>query len=68
MSTGQKPASTYTNCAALNALYPHGVGRPGAIDITQGRKVVNFTVDESLYRRVQGRLDRDKDGIACERL
>ncbi|MGZ6792144.1 MAG: excalibur calcium-binding domain-containing protein [Mycobacteriales bacterium] len=62
------PAVTrYASCAALNQDYPHGVGRPGAVDHTSGSApVTTFTVDDQVYEANTAR-DRDKDGIACER-
>lgn len=62
------PAATrYANCAALNQDYPHGVGRPGAVDHTSGSApVTTFTVDDRVYEANTAR-DRDKDGIACEK-
>ncbi len=56
----------YANCAALNRVYPHGVGLPGAVDRTSGTRVTTFTRDAATYRLNTGR-DRDKDKIACER-
>ena len=56
----------YANCSALNAVYAHGVGRSGAVDKTSGTKVTNFYRNTSLYSR-NTKLDRDKDGIACEK-
>ena len=60
-------ASTFRNCKALNRVYPHGVGRYGARDHTSGTPVTNFRRSNRLYRLNRG-LDRDKDGIACEKL
>jgi hypothetical protein len=62
----------YRNCTALNKDYPHGVGRPGARDKTSGTPVTNFKVSGSLYNANDGGagehdLDRDNDGIACEK-
>lgn len=59
----------YTSCASLNAVYKHGVGRPGAKDKVSGRTaaVRTFTVDKKTYDLNARRLDRDKDGIACEK-
>jgi hypothetical protein len=45
--------------------YPHGVGRPGAVDKTSGTRVTNFYVNKALYD-ANTKSDRDKDGIACE--
>lgn len=60
----------FKNCTALNKVYPHGVGKKGARDHTSGKRVTTFKVSTSLYKKVIGyrsSLDRDKDGIACER-
>ena len=57
---------SYKNCTALNKVYPHGVGRPGARDKTSGTPVTNFKVSNSLYRANSAR-DRDGDGVACEK-
>jgi hypothetical protein len=48
--------------------YPHGVGRTGAKDRTKNSKgpVRNFTINTNIYNANKG-LDRDKDGIACEK-
>ena len=56
----------FKNCAALNGIYPHGVGRPGARDKTSGSPVTSFRVDRALYNANSGK-DRDGDGIACEK-
>ena len=40
---------SYKNCAELNKVYPHGVGRKGARDKTTGRPVTTFRVDDTLY-------------------
>lgn len=59
----------YKNCARLNAVYRHGVGRPGARDKVRAgtQPVTNFTRNLALYNANKGR-DRDGDGIACEKL
>ena len=63
------PAITrYANCPAMNKIYPHGVGRSStAVDRTPGVRVRNFYVGKALYGLNTG-SDRDKDGIACEKL
>jgi len=51
----------------LNAVYPHGVGLPGAVDHTSGTTpVTTFTQDKALYE-ANSNLDRDGDKIACEK-
>lgn len=59
----------FKNCTTLNNVYPHGVGLPGAVDSVSGRKkrVTNFKRDASIYRAQSKNLDRDNDGIACEK-
>lgn len=60
----------YKNCKALNKKYAHGVGRSNAKDKTSGDPVTNFKHSTSLYKKIIARnhgLDRDHDGIACEK-
>jgi len=60
----------YKNCTNLNRRYPHGLGRLGARDHTSGDPVTNFKRSTRLYRLAMSYnrgLDRDKDGIACEK-
>jgi hypothetical protein len=60
----------YKNCAALNKKYPHGIGRAHARDHSSGSHVTTFFRSDRLYRIAMSYnrgLDRDKDGIACER-
>lgn len=76
-SDAAQPRS-YKNCASLNRVYPHGVGRKGARDrVSRGPRVTNFTRNNIVYAYNDGRpprhrgerdLDRDNDGIACEKL
>jgi len=63
----------YKNCKGLNAVHSSGVAKPGAVDTkkVKGKKVPVTTsgvptYDAALYKKNKG-LDRDKDGIACER-
>ena len=67
----QAKAKHYTNCAKLQRVYPHGVGKPGAKDKVSGRyrpgrSVTNFKKSTALYNANKDK-DRDKDGIACEK-
>lgn len=66
-------AKSFKNCAALNKVHPGGVSKSGAVDMTKKngkfvpakpKKVP--TVDDALYAE-NPKLDRDKDGIACEK-
>lgn len=56
--------------------YPHGVGRKGAKDKTaSGKPVTDFKISNAIYAYNDGKarlvgekdLDRDNDGIACEK-
>jgi hypothetical protein len=61
----------YKNCTNLNKRFPHGVGRLRARDKTSGTPVTNFRRSTRIYNIAMGYnrgLDRDKDGIACEKL
>jgi hypothetical protein len=58
------------NCAALNKRYQHGVGRASAHDKTPGTPVTTFVRSNRLYGLAMSfkkGLDRDKDGIGCEK-
>jgi Excalibur calcium-binding domain len=60
----------YKNCTNLNKRYPHGVGKLLARDHTSGEPVTDFKRSTTLYltaMRWNKGLDRDKDGIACEK-
>jgi hypothetical protein len=61
----------YKNCSHLNTKYRHGLGKRFAVDKTTGTKVTTFKRSTLLYRRAMSYnrgLDRDHDGIACEKL
>ena len=58
----------YANCASMNNVFAHGVGRPGAVDHTSGTPVTSFYVSSYIYNANGSALDRDKDGVACEKL
>ena len=66
-------ATKYKNCTALNKVYPGGVSQNGAVDMTKknGKLIAakpkkGATVDDAVYE-ANRKLDRDKDGIACEK-
>jgi len=63
-------AVSYANCTAVNRTYPHGVGQTHARDHTSGTPVTSFRHSTKLYNRAMAHnrgLDRDHDGIACEK-
>ena len=60
----------WKNCTVVNKRFPHGVGKLRAHDKTTGTPVTNFRRSTALYltaMRYNRGLDRDKDGIACEK-
>ncbi|WP_075204339.1 excalibur calcium-binding domain-containing protein [Haematomicrobium sanguinis] len=63
-------AKKFKNCTELTKKYPHGVGKKGARDLANGKPKRNaknlHRVDNALYT-ANKHLDRDRDGIACER-
>lgn len=67
MAAAPRPR-TYANCTALNHVYPHGVGKPGARDHVSGHTppVTTFTRSAAVYA-LNTKSDRDRDGIACEK-
>jgi hypothetical protein len=79
---GQAPAANgeaaipylWQNCTHVHTKYRHGVGKVGAHDRTSGTPVTTFYRSTRLYNiamsynRERGyNLDRDRDGIACEK-
>jgi hypothetical protein len=65
-----KVPAQYKNCTAVNKRYPHGIGKLKARDHTSGTPVTTFKRSTKLYNtaiNANGGLDRDKDGIACEK-
>lgn len=63
-------AVSYKNCTELHKTYPHGIGRVDARDKTSGKPVTTFKKDTAGYNKAikaKADLDRDRDGIACEK-
>jgi hypothetical protein len=63
-------AVSYKSCTELNKTYKHGIGRANARDRTTGVPVTSFRKDTAGYDRAMRAnrgLDRDRDGIACEK-
>jgi hypothetical protein len=69
-AAGDLAPPLYRNCTNLNKKYRHGLGRRLARDKTSGTPVRNFYRSTRLYNIAMSYnrgLDRDKDGIACEK-
>jgi hypothetical protein len=66
------PLSLWTNCTHVHTKYRHGLGRLHAHDRTRSgtNPVTNFYRSTKLYNlaiRYNSDLDRDGDGVACEK-
>ena len=66
-------ATKYKNCTALNKVYPGGISMTGAVDMTKkngklipAKPKKGAVIDDAVYG-ANKKLDRDKDGIACEK-
>ncbi len=64
-----KKQKVYKNCTALHKDYEHGIRKKGGKDVVKGKsKPVPSSlipVRTALYK-ANVKLDRDKDGVACE--
>jgi len=70
-AAGELIPRLYKNCTNFNKRYPHGVGRLSGRDRTSGTPVTTFKRSTLIYTqamRYNRGLDRDKDGVACEKL
>jgi hypothetical protein len=56
----------FSNCKALNRVYPGGVSRSGSVSNSGGATKFTPTVSARVYKENKSK-DRDHDGIACER-
>ena len=55
----------FSNCAALNKVYPGGVAK-SAKWVNKGGKIKKVPVVNAKVYAENSARDRDKDGIACE--
>jgi len=65
-----RAADSYSNCTALRVDYRHGVARVGGVDLVSGKRrnpQPAYTVSDALYN-ANSTLDRDDDGVACEKV
>ena len=56
----------FSNCAALNRVYPGGVAKSSGVRNRGGRTNLSPRVSAKVYAENKSK-DRDHDGIACER-
>jgi len=61
----------YSSCTKLTKVFPHGVAKSAAAAAKQVRagnsRPAYGTKAKKVYWENRSRLDRDKDGTACER-
>lgn len=69
VSVAQKKPKKYKNCTALHKDFEHGIRKRGAKDKVRGDSdpvpARLIPVKRKLYK-ANTKLDRDKDGVACE--
>jgi hypothetical protein len=71
-TAGAVVPALYRNCTSFNGKYSHGVGRLNARDRTKSSTpgVTTFKRSTRIYRIAMSwhpDLDRDRDGVACEK-
>jgi hypothetical protein len=66
LALGHFPDKKYSNCAALNKVYPGGVAKSKTSVNRGGSTKYAPRVSASIYSENKSK-DRDHDGIACER-
>jgi len=59
-------ARKFANCTALKKVYPNGVAKPGYKAKPARVRIYTPKVNAALYQ-ANKKMDRDKDGVACER-
>jgi hypothetical protein len=62
------PSRAFSSCAGVNAEYPGGVARTqAAADRVVRQGHLRPIVCPTAYAENRARLDRDRDGVVCER-
>ncbi|WP_060207562.1 excalibur calcium-binding domain-containing protein [Sporosarcina koreensis] len=64
-SANAAPAK-FKNCTELNKTYPGGVAKNSKVQNVGGKTKYKPFVSAEIYK-LHTKMDRDKDGIACER-
>ena len=60
-------AQTFKNCSEVNRTYRWGVAKSiAAAKMQKNYPINNPLVSEAIYKSI-AKMDRDKDGTACER-
>lgn len=68
LATPSNASEIFADCKAVNKVYKYGVGLEGAQNMVKGKpKPSKHDVNKEVYEAHKKSLDRDKDGIACEK-
>jgi len=59
-------AAKFKNCTAVNKVHKGGVAKSIGVVNKGGKTKFEPIVDAKLYKAIKS-MDRDKDGIACEK-
>ena len=65
-ATAAKPR-VFKNCTAVNKVYKHGIAKNFKVIKTANGLTGHPFVGTNLYAAQPRTLDRDKDGVACEK-
>lgn len=57
--------ATFKNCTEVRKVYPGGVAKSAGVKNKGGKTSRTPKVSSSIYKAIS-KMDRDKDGIACE--
>lgn len=63
---GAATVTHYANCTQMHARFKGGVGKPGAKDKRASGHAKYAPYRSTAWYNANSKLDRDKDGIACE--
>jgi hypothetical protein len=63
---GAATPKKFHNCAAVDAVYPHGIAKSFKVIKTADGLTGRPFVSAALYARTTKVLDRDHDGVMCE--
>ncbi|WP_035063499.1 excalibur calcium-binding domain-containing protein [Anoxybacillus ayderensis] len=63
----QSRGESFGSCKELNAKYPGGVALSAKVKNKGGKTKFKPFVSPELYNKYKKKMDRDDDGIACER-
>jgi hypothetical protein len=66
-TAGAAKPRVFKNCTAVNKVYPHGIAKNFKVIKTANGLTGRPFVGANLYAAQPRTLDRDKDGVACEK-